>query len=241
MVPHEPDTADGPRLMKFVFTSGPAAVLADMSTCRSPLVCGALGWILSSPPIDAGVPVDVQKVLGNALCRSSKVTFLDSGISARPGTSWTTITGGQACVLPRSGLTSAWLGRVAFPLRCSEDPRMTVRLFQDAAFPWELGGQAVLLSSRDAPPPPLTYDLVTSAFSPKRFIALFSSVPSLLALMLPGPDGDFARFIAPSTNAWVPVFRGIMEACAEAAAPLCTVDAATFDDIRWFNAEDAGA
>jgi hypothetical protein len=115
---------------------------------------------------------------------------------------------------------------------------MTRQLFDDPAFPWLQGGQLALVTHHEGVPLDLEYSLVDAAFDPSRGEEVFGATKdTLLALMRPGPDGDFAHFAVRNEVAAL-LWDRLSESCAEMSIPLRVVDGPEFSQIRWIVQED---
>lgn len=230
------DRRQGARVVEMVLTDEPEPQFLRAAPCRPPLAQGLLGWIMSNAPVDAGVPEEVQRILASALCRFGRVTFLDSRLGHVLGASWTAIPEGAARVLAPMAmrrLRMLWR-QVHFPLLCTNDFMSVRRLFDDPAFPWDQGGQIALLSPLTAPPPDLEYSLVEAVFEPGRAAEILDGREGRpIALMRPGPDGDFAHFITCEAAIRDMLWCQLSEVSAQQSIPFRRVDGATFSRIRW--------
>jgi hypothetical protein len=148
-----------------------------------------LGW-RGPERVDAGVPDAVARSIAAALCAIARVTFCHDPLAdGAPTNAWRA---DRDCAVQslRPPLAARLTGTPTFPLVSTTHPEVAVRLFESQA--WTLGGQVVLLSSGD--PPPLTHAQI-HRITRAREAALEPLVAGTgcVALVSPGPDGDFVE------------------------------------------------
>ena len=194
---------------------------------------GVLGWVTRAPSVDAGVPADAAALLAGALCHAGKITFLSSTRAAAAGPAWAPVASGFARRLA-PGPLDRLRGEPPFPLFCTEDPAAAGELFCDPRFPWEQGGQLAVLSPSDAAPPSLDRSAVRDTLA-VRSHAL--SAQGASGVVLPGPDGDFARILAFDEGAWARLHEGLAAEGARAGVPFRIVPEAEFNDTSWYREE----
>jgi hypothetical protein len=160
-----------------------------------------LGWRQPAEPREAGVPEEVAGVLARALSSVARVTFPASFGGPAASNVWSPMDGDLVRVLTAKGIG----GRIAAKLRgtpadltviSTRRPETVTRLFDDAAFPWWLQGQVVLLSVADAPPPEIDEDSLLSLFG-EDWTQQAASVVHLgvEGILRPGVDGDVAGML----------------------------------------------
>jgi len=137
-----------------------------------------IGWRTERPRVDAGVPSSVARLLAEALCRHSTVTFA-KGHHAPAGVS----------LVPRQ-----WRMGRHFEWRSTRDPdEAAAGIFGDPLFPWERQGQIALLS----PPgqiPILDERQLALTHDPSMASTLRGL--SVCGVLLAGVDGDVAGIYA---------------------------------------------
>lgn len=203
-----------------------------------------LGWVQDRVPVDAGVPPEVASIIARAACSSYVLTFFDRQAAEYAAPSkWTTTPWGWACVVDPP-IWKRVLGRWALPLVATSVPTMAAQLFYADYFSWELRGQIVLLSTPGVAPPPLTYEqlewLVGDEPLDRRAVPL---PQDFVAVIVPGPDGDFAEFIAFEEAVRGNLTEEIRRECNDAGVAWSLVPEDEFLQTKWFRdrAGDLGA
>jgi len=161
-----------------------------------------IGWRISIPSLDDGVPQTIAICLSRALTSIARVTFLCSAIEAQATAQWSEVGNDAVCVLNHghfSRRVAATLGRQSARavLLSTRLPETAMRLFYDAGYPWWLQGQVVLLSATDAPPPKINCRMVDSLFA-NDWTENASVLASLgiHGILRPGVDGDLAGLLS---------------------------------------------
>jgi hypothetical protein len=86
-------------------------------------------------------------------------------------------------------------------LMSTRRPETAMRLFDDAAFPWWMQGQGVLLSVPDAPPPAIEEALLLALFGEQWTRHAASLLPlGIEGVVRPGVDGDVAGKVMTPIN-----------------------------------------
>jgi hypothetical protein len=217
---------------------------ATFLICRNPT---ASHWAVGRAPIFAtglillgapkgllaaadDLPSQASRALAGALTTVGRVTFPCSATSAehsewaREGDDYI-----AAWPPPRPsplGAAIAFLkGHRATALFSTIDPEAALRLFDDAAFPWQLQGQCALISPRIAPPPALhalpqtVEDLVGPTWT--RYARRLTEA-GVEGVLRPGVDGDVGGLFA-FTNALAQAFDDAVERECTAAGLECWV------------------
>ena len=144
-----------------------------------------IGWKQDPEPVDAGVPDDVAAVVARALTSIGRVTFPSSAVHASAG-----------------GWSPFKRGPDAGDLLSTTDPQTVTQAFDDAAHPWSMQGQVLLISAPSVPPPEIDR---------KRLRALLENdwsgaadalaPPGVIAVLRPGVDGDLAGLLTLTADA----------------------------------------
>ncbi|PCE29115.1 hypothetical protein [Burkholderia ubonensis] len=175
-----------------------------------------IGWHVEPHSVDSGVPTDVRRLLGRALASIAKLSFPVSA-SAESNTD-PRATDDQRRQLPFSSLADrfkATLNRQsAISLITTCPPDTAIQLFDAPGFSWEWQAQVVVLSERNATPPPLTRDTLFALIGD----AWTQHAPALLAsgvvgVMRPGVDGDVVGILS-----LTPAFKQALIAALEIEA-----------------------
>jgi len=117
---------------------------------------------------DGGVPAAITGVLARSWTSIARVTFLSSVGGARDGT-----------------------------IVSTRDAAAAARVFDDAAFPWWLQGQAAVLSDPDAAPPAVDKPSLLALFEEDWAVRAAAIEPrGVRGVARPGVDGDVAGLLA---------------------------------------------
>ena len=161
-----------------------------------------IGWSGPDAQIEGGVPEEVARVLSRAFVSVARVTFPCSFVGAVPPSDWSPWDGDVVRVLTVKGLVARIAAKLKgtpadITLISTRQPETAIRLFDDAAFPWWLQGQVVLLSAADAPPPDVGAETLVALFDVEwtMHAAPLARV-GVEAIVRPGVDGDVAGLLA---------------------------------------------
>jgi hypothetical protein len=175
-----------------------------------------LGWNQATEQNDAGVPAEVAQVLARALTSGSRVTFPCSFVKPLATSAWSPLDDDLVRVLTVKGFG----GRIVAKLRgtppditlmSTRRPETAVRAFDDAAFPWWLQGQVVLLSTRDARPPDIDEEMLLALFEEEWTKHGAALAPlGIEGVLRPGVDGDVAGLLS-LTDAFEQVLLAALE------------------------------
>ena len=139
-----------------------------------------VGWKKDPEPVDGGVPEDVAPLLARAFTSIGRVTFLSSAVHAATAGGW-------------------WpLKRAPGPaeLTSTTDPQTLMQAFDDAAHPWSMQGQVLLISAPSVPSPEIDRKhlraLLENDWSGAADVL---SPPGVIAVLRPGVDGDLAGLL----------------------------------------------
>jgi hypothetical protein len=221
-------------LVKFVVTENPMAKQWRLQPAQTASCFTAvLGWVLPAPPVDAGVPLQVARILARAFAATGNVTFLSANARGVGLTTWTRIEGGWARTASPS-MAERLRGATPFSLFCTREVEHLVKLFDEPTFPWELGGQMVLLSNIDDPFVEISHRSIELLFGPDNPCdTLRNSLPTSTVLVRPGPDGDFAIFASSNRSAWQGVRNQIADQSGALGIPFEVVDEPQFNATCW--------
>lgn len=154
-----------------------------------------VGWKTRRPSLDAGVPVEVGRLVARAICREAQVTFLDSS-SMEAGVAWEPVAAGFRRVVP-APLRLGQSGMRAFPLTCTADAKVVARLFADDDFQWVLRAQMGLLGGLGDPPPAVDHGALRTVLQAHNAsLTEWAQTWRIPGLVLPGVDGDFLELVA---------------------------------------------
>ncbi len=181
-----------------------------------------VGWRVTPPPCDAGVPAVIAAVLARALTSVARVTFAGTVADPPPTASWTPCGADLIRVLNAGGYLER-IGRViksasaAVTLVSTRSPETAIRLFEEPNYPWWLQGQVALLSEPDAPPPDIDR---------QRFLALLGddwaaraaalAVTGFRGILRPGVDGDLAGILSLSEESERELLTALERAAGQA-------------------------
>lgn len=148
-----------------------------------------IGWDVEPPPVDAGVPPAVADILVRGLCRQAALSYPRGR---------------------RAGRDFAW--------KSTQDAREAIpEIFESAAFPWELQGQVVVLSTPGTQLALDEHHLEVIA-RPELFATLHAL--GATGLLLPGVDGDVAALYT-FASADMPTLTAVLSALAEESGADC--------------------
>jgi hypothetical protein len=169
-----------------------------------------IGWRTERRRVDAGLPSSLARLLAEALCRHSPVTFA-KGHHAPAGVS----------LVPRQ-----WRMGRHFEWNSTRDPdEAAAGIFGDPLFPWERQGQIAFLSPPGHIP---VLDERQLALTHDPSMASTLRALSVSGVLLPGVDGDVAGLYAfggPDSEA----YRTELVTCArELAVTVEVLDEPTF-------------
>jgi hypothetical protein len=130
-----------------------------------------IGWHSDPPPDDAGVPADVAAVLARALTSVARATFLSSArADSRPG---------------------------QVDLMSTRDAGTLLLAFDDAAWPWWMQGQVILLTTpAEAEPQFDRDDLLALLDDGWARGAAALAVSGVVGVVRPAVDGDLAGLLS---------------------------------------------
>lgn len=139
-----------------------------------------IGWKKDPEPVDGGVPDDVGHVLARTFTSLGRVSFLSSAVHAPAGGGW----------------VSSKRAPGPADLTSTTDPQIVVHAFDDAAHPWWMQGQVLLISAAADPPP---------GIDRKQLLAVLEnewsgtteqlSALGVIGVVRPGVDGDLAGLL----------------------------------------------
>ena len=182
-----------------------------------------LGWE-APDSVDGGVPAPVVAAWAQALAAVARVTFLCS--ESKPSsasTEWIASGNGTDFnrAAPSRSFLSAPIGRLRgqrgrATLVCSQHAATITRAFGDATFAWWLQSQVLLLSARDALPPPIAPDTALALIGDDwatRARALRDR--GVLAVARPGVDGDLLGLLMLDHDIGKRLLAALTLACRE--------------------------
>jgi hypothetical protein len=199
-------------MIQFLLAEDPRDPCWELPHVADAHASALLGWRTPAESVDAGVPAAVAAVLVKVLCDAARVTFLGrlapsarlTGVWQPMGAAWVRRAG------PRRMLRRA----AEYPLISTRAPDIVAPLFEQAAYPWHLRGQAVLLSAGEGPPPEVGTGLLRAIFD-GHVAASACLAAGIDALLLPAVDGDFAGLYAFTAPRWSALIHAL-----ETAAPV---------------------
>lgn len=153
-----------------------------------------LGWHQATMSVDGGVPAEVAKVISNALCRGTRISYLCGDLEqiiethSREFCSIQTIT--ESGLIAR--FIAYWSGVPPnAAIVSTNNPKVALHLFDTSYFSWVLQGQSVFLSDLSVPVPDLK-KVVSKTGQRKYENAPMDALNdySLVGMMRPGVDGD---------------------------------------------------
>lgn len=145
-----------------------------------------IGWKKDPEPVDAGVPEDVAAVVARALTSIGRVTFPSSAVHAPAGGGWSPF---------KRGPGSA-------DLLSTTDPQTVMQAFDDAAHPWWMQGQVLVISAPSVPSPEIDRKHLRALLENDwSGVADALSPPGVIAVLRPGVDGDLAGLLTLTADA----------------------------------------
>jgi hypothetical protein len=143
-----------------------------------------IGWKKDPEPVDGGVPEDVATVFARALTSFGRVTFLSSAVHASAGGGWSPFK------------------RAPGPaeLMSTTDPQTLMQAFDDAAHPWSMQGQVLLISAPAEAPPEIDRKQLKALLENEWGDAALSA-PGVIGVVRPGVDGDLAGLLTLTADA----------------------------------------
>jgi len=131
-----------------------------------------IGWKKDQEPVDAGVPEDVAAVVARALTSIGRVTFPSSA------------------------------ARGPAELTSTTDPQTLMQAFDDAAHPWSMQGQVLLISAPAEAPPGVDRKQLRALLENEWGEAAQAlSAPGVIGVVRPGVDGDLAGLLTLTADA----------------------------------------
>jgi len=139
-----------------------------------------IGWREEPPPVDGGVPPPVAATFSRALTSIGRITYLSSTVPAPAGGGWPPLKRGPAPV----------------DLLSTSDPQELAQAFEDAAHPWWMQGQVLLVSAPGAAPPAVERRQLLSLLEDEWTSTARALSPlGVIGVMRPGVDGDLAGLL----------------------------------------------
>src|SRR4029077_5162138 len=173
------------------------AIFACLEPRRSEWQLGALpppaggmmlvGWKKDPEPVDGGVPEDVAAVLARAFTSIGRITFLSSAVHASTG----------------SGVSPLTRAPGPADLMSTTDPQTLVQAFDDAAHPWWMQGQVLLISAPASGAPPEIERKLFLALLENGWTAAADTLSPLgvIGVVRPGVDGEIAGLLTLTADA----------------------------------------
>jgi hypothetical protein len=157
---------------------------------------GLIGWTLSLPPVDAGVPIGIAEILARAMTAVARITFPISELEDTP--EYLCADRDEYVVKtlqPQPHKLLHWM--VPFPpttinVISTRNADCVVRAFDDAGYPWWLQQQVVLFSTPNAGPPEISLDGILRLIGGRweSDASWLSRTLEITAVGRPGVDGD---------------------------------------------------
>ena len=134
----------------------------------------------------------------------------------------------------KAGLLERVRGNPPFTLLATCDPAGAENLFYNEKFSWELRAQRVFLSPVDVLPD-LDYRHVNTVFNwfSNLDVTRHFQGTSVLGMLLPGVDGDFAELVVFDQDQWQSLQQGLSQECAAQGVDFQIVDESTFKQTKW--------
>lgn len=157
-----------------------------------------IGWRQIPEPRDAGVPEEVAGVLAQAFTSVARVTFPSSVANPSVTGVWSPSGDDLSRVLPSRSFTERIRESLQgmapdIMLTSTRRPERVMHLFDDAAYPWWLQGQVVLLSGPEAAPPDINREMLLALYRDDWATGAAHLAPAgIKAVFRPGVDGDVA-------------------------------------------------
>jgi hypothetical protein len=145
-----------------------------------------IGWKKDPEPVDGGVPEDVAPLLARALTSIGRVTFLSSAVQASSGSGWWPLKRAPGHA----------------ELMSTTDPQTVMQAFDDAAHPWSMQGQVLLISAPAEAPPEIDRKQLRALLENEWAEAAKAlSTPGVIGVVRPGVDGDLAGLLTLTADA----------------------------------------
>jgi hypothetical protein len=223
------DTA--PKLTGIRVTANPRSDLWQTPIATSEFSVLLIGWIANEMPVEAGVPMEAMQVLSACLTRLAVVTFLaetPASTQLAPNQWQNVRCGWAACLSEKKSLFSS---RRVLPLIATQDSSVAQELFRSSAFDWNQQRQIALLSEPGRPPA-VDYDLV-ERFLNRASIADAIRDLSLLGVLYPAVDGDFAALVSSDAGFTDDFQRELRLACQTSQLTFGAISEEEFRRTQW--------
>jgi hypothetical protein len=235
----DPNAMSGAHVVELRFTVAPRDARWQLRGGGPGTRVGLLGWVVDQPPVDAGVPPELGRLLARAIVRSHLAIFLSDVGQAAPSRHWTRTGAAWQCSL-RPDTPSLSFKRSGFPCVATTDAALTATAFEVDAFPWDQRGQMILLSTRRDSPPVLTHRDVWKLFNDTPIDV---TAPPILegigGVLLPGVDGDFAEFVAFEDRTWRELQDDLQKECSAAGIAWLVLSEDVFNKTVWVRGHSA--
>ena len=198
----------------------------------SPTAAAAvIGWIQQAPSVEAGVAPEIAGLLGRALTRSFRVTFLDDQNGASEA--WTEH-GDRWVGRFRAAGWKGMLRSKDLLLTSTVRPEVAATLFEASAGGWSREAQVVLLTSASGPVPEVSADTLDEVLRGRLEDGASGAVPELWGFMLPGPDGDFAQLVFLRRESLSTFLAHLQDEAAVAGVGFEIISPEAFEQTRWY-------
>jgi hypothetical protein len=231
-----------PTLVKILATCDPRDrvwELPELPAAEGTASVALVGWVLSCPPVDAGVPAQVAEILAGALTTRYGLTFLDPTAAAGlpPPDRWSPAAAGWVRGL-RSGERRRVLGAPVLPLLSTDRPDVAIRLFSAEGFSWDQRAQIVALTSSASEPPDLPYAFYDQWLRHRRLDAhAIANEKRVEGLLIPGPDGDFGGLLFLNPTARDQLLVTLSNQYGNANVEFAVVPEGEFRSTRWYRSK----
>lgn len=170
-----------------------------------------LGWVPARYTPDGGVPDDVARILGWALCASHTVVGRTRRVPYGVDGAWVDAPGGAACACP----PPRWWRRRSevCPMLATRDPARAAQFFDEPDFVWTQRGQTLLLAAPHALPKLSATLLDALDALPLRATPADLAGAGLQGVVIPSVDGVAAGLYVPDAG----VRARLLDAVAHAA------------------------
>lgn len=177
----------------------------------------ALGWRLSTPPVDSAVPDQIAVMLARALTAVAEVSFLVSNATLSDLDPW----GCSVRIVKPASLIERADAVIAneplnINLAATHQPDTAVRLFEDFGHPWHAQGQVALLSALDCVPQVKRKTLLAALNGAWVTSLAALRLAGVQALVRPGTHGAVAGILSLSedfTAAFLPALEREVRVC----------------------------
>ena len=211
----------------FRFVVDPRDSVWRLHAFRGNGICrGLLGWVVTEPHVEGGVPVEVGGAIARVLCRSFSLDFTYTGEPPSPDIA--------SVRRLRSPLVARWLSnRGDISMAHTTHASFAQRMF-DSGLSWTQQAQIVFLSPPAASPPPLSAQQVYDVLECKvTDIGALMETLGVAGVMLAGVDGDFAEFIFPSSALLTDLIAAFENECAGSGLEWRVVSEDEFKQTTW--------